>query len=833
MKGKQRRSPSPAPGLQLQPTPPEERTNLLPLLFLLWGALVLLWHYVFSQELRGAGLFAILLVGPGKLAAAAALLAAGGTVIFLAARRRPASRRIGWAAPAVLGAATLAAGLTPGLQGRVLVGLFVLAVLAAAVGLGARLLRALGVRSRPAGERLAWSGALGLGTLALGFTLLGLAGLFRPWALALATLAALAAGWRDLRRLLPELAAAGRRAQARGGPLGSALLLLLIAIFAWRAAHCFSPPVRGEADYDALEYHLAAPLEWLSAGRIAFLPHNALANMPAGGEMLYAPGLALLPDFLSGYHYARLMGLAASALAAFAAAAIARRLAGRRAGLVAGTVLFSGSWLADLCAAPFVEHFLLLYATVAWGAFGAWVAGGGSAFGYRLSAIGTTPEPEGRKPKAESRSLLVVVGLAAGFAAATKYPAAVFVAAPLGAAAFLAVLLRRSRGTEPAVPNPGAAARLLRALAALGLVGALSLAMAAPWYLRNWLADGNPVYPLAGSVLPSRHWDGLKDARFRRAHAPKEGPLTALRQKLVGQSVTQLPPEQGGGPDLREDAAWWNVYNGPLWFVLLPFVPLALWRRRRGARLSALWLAALAAVYLAGWAVFTHQVHRFLWPCFGLLAALAATGAAAVGGRAGRHLVPGAALAATLFAFPTEIVLDTRLGKSPGARVLAGLDAPDAFLLNSWGPAWPMIETANRLPAGSRVLLVGEVRAPLFRVPTDYATVFDTHPLDAALESSASAEEVAAALRARGITHLYYDWGELNRLRGSPGYNVTMPDGTQRPPCFALPPAKARLLAEFEARCLEPLQAAGRQAFPSPLTGRPARTYELWRLKSP
>ena len=142
----------PAPRPLFSRPPHRWRVNLLPLLFLFWSALVALWYY--GSDLRAAGLTAVFAVGPAKLAIAAAALVAGGLVLFVAARRQLASRRTGWAALAILGLGALAAGLTPGLRGRVLVALFVLATLAAAVGLGALLLRALGVRSRSAAEAL-------------------------------------------------------------------------------------------------------------------------------------------------------------------------------------------------------------------------------------------------------------------------------------------------------------------------------------------------------------------------------------------------------------------------------------------------------------------------------------------------------------------------------------------------------------------------------------------------------------------------------------------------------------------------------------------------------
>jgi hypothetical protein len=78
---------------------------------------------------------------------------------------------------------------------------------------------------------------------------------------------------------------------------------------------------------------------------------------------------------------------------------------------------------------------------------------------------------------------------------------------------------------------------------------------------------------------------------------------------------------------------------------------------------------------------------------------------------------------------------------------------------------------AASLPAGSKVLLVGEAEAfyfPSGEVETAYATAFDAHPL-AALAAKVEAGEITPAeaharLRRRGVTHLWVSWRQVARL---------------------------------------------------------------------
>src|SRR5581483_6541024 len=76
-------------------------------------------------------------------------------------------------------------------------------------------------------------------------------------------------------------------------------------------------------------------------------------------------------------------------------------------------------------------------------------------------------------------------GLAAGVAAGSKYHGLIFLAA---FALLVPVLTRQRRGL------------------ALGLFGAAAV-VALPWYVRNWIVAGNPVYPFAAGVFGGRYLD--------------------------------------------------------------------------------------------------------------------------------------------------------------------------------------------------------------------------------------------------------------------------------------------------------------------------------------
>ncbi len=656
---------------------------------------------------------------PLLLGAGLAVLA--GAALSVLARRKPRWGKLcllagtGWLLLVALGGLFIA-----GVRPRVITLSMAAVLFLSAMSLGAFILKKLGFRPAGGAEGLALAGALGLGALSFVFVLLGQVGLFRGWALAVVILAAGVPGAGELMRLIERFIAGTRRALVGAGLVGSTLVVLIGLVYAYRLLYCFSPPGFSHHDYDGLSYHLAAPAEWLESGYVSFLAHNAYANMPAAAEVLYAPGVALAPGNWAGLHFSRLLGLGCSELAMLAVYAGARRLAGRRTALIAAALFFLGAWLSDLVVNPYVEPLLLLFTTTAWVAFAAAVARGR----FNLKR-------------------LAVAGLLAGGACATKYPALVFVAAPLAPAALAAGLIRRKG--------------LKRALAGGTLIGGLALAIAAPWYARNWIAGGNPVYPLAAEVFGSPDWPDWRKASWKRSHsAPTVGKGEDRGPRPAWRALGMLASG-------RKGAGLENLRSGPLLVVFLPLALWGLWKRRRR---GAAWLGLFVLLYVVGWAALTHQAERFLFPAYGGLAVLAALGIAALPRRSAMALASGVVLISTLAAAPAHRVYVQLCRGQPSAGVLVGLVPEEKFLI---GPPWQAVRAVNALPAGSKVLLVGEVRRALFRVPVVYATVWDRHPLEDAL-ADADPARAAERLREMGITHLCWNRGEARRLKKSYGY---------------------------------------------------------------
>lgn len=226
---------------------------------------------------------------------------------------------------------------------------------------------------------------------------------------------------------------------------------------------------------DPLTYHLPAAAAWLQAGRIGvyetwfFNPANAYS--PLAGSAFAA---WLIAPF--GCDVAARFVQAPAVLAIFATAAgVARRLG---AGMIVAALIGIAVALCRpiITQAIFAKDDLFLCAFVL-----AAVAGAGRS--DRLAPIR--------------------IGAAIGLAAATKFTAVY----PLLALIPLA--------TWPRGPTAWRRA---------GFAAAVALVIAGPWYLRNWIVAGSPIFPVRGLGF-----DGL----FATVASPRLQSVEGLRRSLV------------------------------------------------------------------------------------------------------------------------------------------------------------------------------------------------------------------------------------------------------------------------------------------------------------
>jgi len=303
--------------------------------------------------------------------------------------------------------------------------------------------------------------------------------------------------------------------------------------------------------------------------------------------------------------------------------------------------------------------------------------------------------------------------------------------------------LQVSRSADALADSTRTPARiLLMGFAALAGGGLL----AAPWYARTWVRTGNPVFPFFLSLLGGRApgWDLERSqlyesmfAVYGNAATPLDFVLSPVRLALAAQ---------------LHEPAYYDGVLGVAFLFAVPFIVWALVTRRLDTEMA---LALLVSSTLFVFWLFSSQQLRYLLPGAPALAvALAVTGegaAAALGPGLGRALwwvllgVAAAGVPVTVAWFASLNPLRVVLGGEPARRYLARrLDY------------YPYYEVVNReLPPTARVWLIHMRRDTYYLDRPAFSDfIFEDWTLREWVRAARDADELAARVRAAGITHI-------------------------------------------------------------------------------
>jgi hypothetical protein len=612
--------------------------------------------------------------------------------------------------------------------------LFLVSLLAAALGWGAVCLRLLGRKPRRDPLYLLSAAAVGLGVVAYLTLALGLVGLLRPVLLGSVLVAGIGAGLRLLPGPLRRHATAADPDVASDHPAGkwaAAALWVYLAGLALLTLLSAFRPVDG-LDWDSLSYHLAAPKIYLQEGRIPFIAYDSHTHFPFTLEMLYTLGLQF-----GGTSGAKLVHWACGWLTALVLVVWTGRL--RIGGVPAPR------WCGPLAAAAFVSMPVVL-----WEMGTAYIDLGTALFQMlALCALidavaadsgGVRVDPQGA----------ALAGVLSGFALGTKYTALLqFGLLGLG---LMWVLTRTAeRGTA------------WRALFAFGLLGVL---VASPWYVKNWLWTHNPVYPFFYRFFPqSFSWTSEAERAYageQYAFGLGKGPVEAIQlfwnlafhgrafyinqRTLMGDKLGSL---------------------GALWVGLLPLV---LWTRGLDRKVHACLGYGLASVGL--WFLLSQQV-RYLSPVFASLAVVVAAAAAAVP----EGLLRRAAGVFSGLVLLLNLQMHLPVAQASWALATGELDR-EQFLDQSLPGLYEACSFANaNLLETSRIALYQEARG--FYLDRRY---FWANPLQHNMipyDSLGNGQELIEVLRRFQITHVLINRQFLGPLRDTQWYRL-LDDGMRR-----------------------------------------------------
>ena len=462
--------------------------------------------------------------------------------------------------------------------------------------------------------------ALGAGFHAVSLTILAMVHQFRRGPILAFTAAMLLGSVPFAARALPVRAwLAARRRLDRTETLGVVVLMviLLATLFATLA-----PP----SSMDALVYHLRVPREFAGTGTWNRLD-VVQSFQPMYVEMLFGEGLVVGGGVVAALvHW--VLGLGAVA----AAAAWGRRLGGDA---VWAAVIFcaTGLYVWESTSA-FIDLGLALFSALAF-----W----------------WSTETEGDWLPA------ILGGTFAGLAAGSKFTG--LIVGLFAGGASVAVVWPDWR----------------RGLRRLVVIGGLAMLIALPWYVRNALLTGNPIYPLANRLF-GKPWVAFSTVPYGYGND-----LLHLLSSPFDLLARGQVFDQG-----------WSI--GP---ALLALVPVGVAARK--SRLTWILLAALGLWWLVWY--FSSPQTRLLLPVLPMAAGLASVGLRVIRDRGSRsvRILATVALMITAGGGLAIAALEVKMS----AKVIVGLESDAEYLeRNSWN--YSAYEAVNRtVPEYAKVASVG------------------------------------------------------------------------------------------------------------------------------
>jgi len=531
------------------------------------------------------------------------------------------------------------------------------------------------------------------------------------------------------------------------GPLEEVVVLLVIAsgVGILFAAACSPPGWLWDTEfggYDALEYHLQLPQEWLARGRIEPLTHNVYSFLPGYVEAAYT-------------HVALLMGLPASP----GADGRMGLLAGDGMGAISCQILHAlitiiAAWVCGACARVAAERCELEVRACAWSGrivgllvlVTPWTIVTGSLAYNEMALLALSA---GAMLAALCGNLSVgvrgaICGFLVGAACGAKPTAIVFTGVPVGLV-LAQQAMRVGRGA------------VLKAVLSGAIVGSLSLL---PWLVRNWMASHNPVFPVLAHTFSSAHWSWEQVERYGRVHSFSGTLLERLRLMVM--------------PDPNDPAgARHRGFLHPQWGVFFIITSLALadvlfWLRKR----PVVWMLAIGFIAQVGlWLFATHLQSRFLVPLVvtgGCIVGLAA--ASAITRYRAQRFRLGARVALVLVVAAQAGWLWHLFASQRGGKPMAFLDfvpagfagqIPDGTTEDTKREMMESNPRAYLATTPERVWLLGDSKAFYYPPGTRYSTTYDSSPV---IEWIATRGPIPSELLGASIL---VDLNELSRLERS------------------------------------------------------------------
>jgi 4-amino-4-deoxy-L-arabinose transferase-like glycosyltransferase len=569
--------------------------------------------------------------------------------------------------------------------------------------LGRRILRFFQISFASFSEEISYCFGLGSGVVI--FLLIGLAAIGGLYQLGILLMILLLAAWvyAEMKTLCLRgynaILAWSKTNHAFSESFFTVLLGIAIFITFFAAA---TPPFF----FDALTYHLAVPQQYLRSHGFHYIPHHHYSNYPANMGMLFLVGLSF-----SGGMLAHLLSWIYTPMTALSVYAFAKSRWGTRVAVTAALVMLfvPGILIASILTS--VDNGVMFYSFLSFSAVFAWCA-------------------------TRQRTWFILAAIFCGIAVGSKYTALGVTFLVLELLIFVHVYLVQKDA-------------LLSVLRKIVLFGLIVGALASPWFIKNSLYTGNPLFPFFNSVFGAQESESLG---YRQVISRRIPTTQHWLERVVGYYL----------------AAPWTTtvqINGAAGIAGVLFLlgfPL-LFGLKTIERTIQYLLIASASSFLV-WVLFLPRVLRYAFPIFPLASIILAFTLwhCSTSDSIKNVLILGLSLITlyhgAIFLRELSIQSLTYLFPHPSKA---------EFLVDHGVNSYPALEYINtETPPESKILFVGEMRG--FYCEREYELQVVRSDEDIFLQQlilqAQSVTEVLQELKQKKFSHLLVNFPEMKRI---------------------------------------------------------------------
>jgi|GEM_PF-6153543 len=281
--------------------------------------------------------------------------------------------------------------------------------------------------------------------------------------------------------------------------------------------------------------------------------------------------------------------------------------------------------------------------------------------------------------------------------------------------------------------------------------------VAAPWYIRNWIVLGNPVYPALPSLFGSTPGSIEAFSYLARESGAGKYKITDVFRVLID---LYSKPESFG-----------SAGSSP--GIIMAFAPPVLLIALAGRhRLCA--VAFMTLVYFFLWYP-QSKILRFLYPAMLMAGLIMGALIAQIVKKYARletilALLLAAGIAWNLKAVATFLPAFYWAGDLTAAKYLAGEFSRDTYLrkrLDYYAGAQFVNE---HLSPQNNILMIGQTSGLYFQIPYRLSGAGDIHVMQPWLDKSKNVDELMATMRKNSITHIFFNFKEWERIKKPYGY---------------------------------------------------------------